>query len=660
MNWFHIEVDAIDVIVLIVVLFSTIYYFCKFWIRRSSKTLTEVKIPSYSSPNNQLNQHVPFISRMKSEGRKVLIIYGSQTGTAEELAGRLAKDVQNYGQKAFVLDPEEMDNEDFERIIEIPDMLLIMCMATYGEGDPTDNAVEFYQHVCSIEINLKGIKFAVFGLGNRTYEHFNQIGKYFDQKLEQLGATRIYELGLGDDDGNLEEDFMRWREGFWPAVANIYGWELSETSSLRQYRFEVVTDFSINLYTGEYNRLDSFKKQRPPFDHRNPFLSTIKGNFELHGEKSDRSCRHIEFIINDATLRYEAGDHLGIFPTNDPALVKELGRLLDTNLDIRFSLINLDEESSKKSPFPCPCTVNTALTHYVDICAPIKSHVLKALASYTSDQNEREHLLLLSTASKEGLLEYGNYIQKERRSVIDILREFSTCKPPADYLLELLPRLQPRYYSISSSPKHTRNSVTIMALITKYTVGNRLIKGVCTNYLLQKDEGSQVPIFVRKSTMRLPHRLQTPVIMIGPGTGFAPFRSFLQERSWQKDHGHEIGQMTLYFGCRHPEHDYIYEEELKAFVKNGVLSQLHIAFSRVTSEKIYVQHKIWINREAVWEAIENGAHIYVCGDARNMARDVLNTLIQIYMKVGGKSESEAHVFQKSLERKRRYQADVWS
>ncbi|VDK82377.1 unnamed protein product [Litomosoides sigmodontis] len=537
MDWLRTRLDVIDLIILIIILLTTVYCSWKLWIKNATNKLTSTVLPPFTSFESSSDQQTSFVTRMKSEERKVLIIYGSQTGTAEELAGRLSKDVQNYGQKALVLDPEEMNVEDFEKIKEIPGVLLILCMATYGEGDPTDNAQEFYQHVVDTSLDLTGVNFAVFGLGNKTYRHFNEVAKYFDRRLEEFGATRIYNLGVGDDDGNLEEDFMRWREGFWATVTTVFGWEIADVGLVRQYRFEIVGDFSVKLFTGEYGRLGSFEKQRPPFNQKNPFIATVSVNRELHGINSDRSCRHIEFIINETRMRYEVGDHLGVFPTNDPVLVEELGRLLNVDLDLRFSLVNLDEENLKKNPFPCPCTIRTAFTHYVDICAPVKSNVLKALAAFTNAEDEKEHLLLLSTASERGLKEYGNYIQKERRSIIDVLLAFPTCKPPVDYVLELLPRLQPRYYSISSSSKYSHDAVAITVVVTRYMIGDRLIKGVCTNFLLKKGEGSKVPIFVRKSTMRLPHRLKTPVIMIGPGTGFAPFRGFLQERSWQKKQG---------------------------------------------------------------------------------------------------------------------------
>uniref|UniRef100_A0A915LW11 NADPH--hemoprotein reductase n=1 Tax=Meloidogyne javanica TaxID=6303 RepID=A0A915LW11_MELJA len=256
------------------------------------------------------------------------------------------------------------------------------------------------------------------------------------------------------------------------------------------------------------------------------------------------------------------------------------------------------------------------LTHYVDINSPVKSHVLKALADFCENNETKERLLLLSTASEEGLALYADYIVKERRSIVDILATFTDCKPPLDLLLEMLPRLQARH---------------------------------------------SVPIFIRKSTLRLPNKLLTPVVMIGPGTGFAPFRGFLHERLWQKKSGgKDIGEMHLYFGCRHPEHDHIYREEMEEFITSGVLTELHVAYSRLQDEKVYVQNKLWDNRERIWSLIKQGAAVYVCGDARNMARDVQNTMYKIFEQVGGLGVEEGQKLMKDMERQRLYQADVWS
>ncbi|KHJ91157.1 FAD binding domain protein [Oesophagostomum dentatum] len=656
-EWLASQLDIMDIIILATLMIGGLYFIVKYRLTSG---------PSRYAPNVTpitpmvKPKDMSFIARMKNENRQVLIMYGSQTGTAEELSGRLAKDFTRYAKKALVIDPEEIDVDDMARLSEIDGCLVVFCMATYGEGDPTDNAQQLYEYINTTDTDFKGVKYAVFGLGNKTYEHFNAVGKLFDKRLEELGAERAFPLGLGDDDANLEEDFMRWREAFLPTVAQQYGWELNtDAETLRQYRLELIDEnANVTLFKGEYARLGAFERLRPPFDQKNPFPATIAENRELHTDKSERSCRHIEFAVEGSRIRYEAGDHLGVFPTNDPELIDAMISLLDFNPEQAFRLINIDEESSKRNPFPCPCTYRTALTHYVDICAPLKSHVLKAISEYCADEKEKTHLQLLSTANEEGLAiseyctdekekahlqllstaneeglkEYSDYIVKERRSIIDVLRDHPTCKPPIEYLLELLPRLQARYYSIASSPKHQDNRIAICCIVTKYTIGDRLIKGVCTNYLLGKDVNDRTPVFVRKSQMRLPHRTTTPVIMVGPGTGFAPFRAFIQERKFQKDLGEfllaspkiqivfidfflgkEMGPMMLYYGCRHPEHDYIYRDEIEQWVSEGVITDLYCAFSRAQAHKIYVQDRLWESRDKVWGAVEAGAHIYVCG-----------------------------------------------
>jgi len=290
----------------------------------------------------------------------------------------------------------------------------------------------------------------------------------------------------------------------------------------------------------------------------------------------------------------------------------------------------------------------------------VKSHVLKALVEHTEDEQQRNKLVEMSTINDVGLAEYNIFIHRSRRGIVDVLEYFPSCKPPIDLLLELLPRLQPRYYSISSSSKVDNAKVAITAIVTQYHIESRLINGVCTTYLAKKDAGETVPVFIRKSTMRLPHRPSTPVIMIGPGTGFAPFRGFLQERSWHKQQGKEHGEMVLFYGCRHPDHDFIYKDELDGYMKDGVLTHLHTAFSRFQVQKVYVQDRLWDERQHVWELVQKGAYIFVCGDARNMARDVQNKFLEIFREVGSLDGAGAEKLLKELEKQRRYQADVWS
>merc|ERR1719158_1554278 len=258
-----------------------------------------------------------FLSKMRKTGRRLVVFYGSQTGTAEEFAGRLAKEGARYGLKGLVADPEEEDMEDLQKLGELEDengpCLAVFMLATYGEGDPTDNAVEFNDKLTSEDgLELDGMRFAVFGLGNKTYEHFNAMGKLADKRLEELGGKRVYTLGVGDDDSNLEDDFITWKEHFWAAVCEEFNIEASgDDFNTRQFEHKVLGEGDFNpekVYTGEVARLRSYVTQRPPFDAKNPYMAPIKVNKNLHGEESGRICMHIEVDIEGSRIRYDAGD----------------------------------------------------------------------------------------------------------------------------------------------------------------------------------------------------------------------------------------------------------------------------------------------------------------------------------------------------------------
>ncbi|XP_019555503.2 NADPH--cytochrome P450 reductase isoform X2 [Aedes albopictus] len=507
----------------------------------------------------------------------------------------------------------------------------------------------------------------VFGLGNKTYEHYNKVGIYVDKRLEELGANRVFELGLGDDDANIEDDFITWKDKFWPAVCDHFGIESSgEEVLMRQYRLleqpETPTE---RLYTGEVARLHSLQTQRPPFDAKNPFLAPIKVNRELH-KAGGRSCMHIEFDIEGSKMRYEAGDHLAMYPVNDQDLVLRLGKLCNADLDTIFSLINTDTDSSKKHPFPCPTTYRTALTHYLEITALPRTHILKELAEYCSEEKDKEFLRFMCSTNPEGKAKYQQWIQDSCRNIVHVLEDLPSCRPPLDHICELLPRLQPRYYSISSSSKLYPTTVHVTAVLVKYeTTTGRVNHGVATTFLSQKHplDGQplpRVPIFIRKSQFRLPAKTETPVIMVGPGTGLAPFRGFIQERDFNRKDGKEVGQTILYFGCRKRSEDYIYEEELEDYVERGVM-KLRTAFSRDQAHKVYVTHLLEEDMDLLWSVIgENKGHFYICGDAKNMATDVRNILLKVLQTKGNMSESEAIQYIKKMEAQKRYSADVWS
>jgi len=617
-----------------------------------------------------------FLAKMRKTGRRLVVFYGSQTGTAEEFAGRLAKEGARYGLKGIVADPEEENMEDLQQMTELDSelgpCLAVFMLATYGEGDPTDNAVEFNEKLTNDGMDLSGMKYAVFGLGNKTYEHFNKMGKFADAKLEELGAKRVHTLGIGDDDANLEDDFITWKEAFWASVCQEFNIEASsEDFNTRQYEHKVLEEGDFKpekVYTGEVARLRSYITQRPPFDVKNPYMAPIKVNNNIHKEGSGRHCLHIEVDIEGSRIRYDAGDHIAVYPTNNEELVNKLATILNINMDQVFTMTNVDEDSSKKHPFPCPTTYRTALSHYVEITALPRTHILKELSIYTSDPAEKAKLEEMSSTTPEGKALYQSWVVDSVRHITHILEDLPSCKPPIDHVLELLPRLQPRFYSIASSAKVHPSSVHICGVVVEYqTPTGRTNKGVATTWLQEKvpaGEGEdmicpKVPVYVRRSQFRLPNRPQTPVIMIGPGTGLAPFRGFIQERAWQKAQGKPVGPTVLYFGCRNKAQDYIYQDELEAFEEDGLLT-LHTAFSRDQKEKRYVTHCLRENGASVWDLLDQGAHLYVCGDAKMMAKDVRNIIWEICKDFGKMSETDAETFVKKLESQKRYSADVWS
>ncbi|CAB3373587.1 Hypothetical predicted protein [Cloeon dipterum] len=611
-----------------------------------------------STPSSETS----FVQKLRTSGRSLVVFYGSQTGTAEEFASRLAKEGGRFSLKGMLADPEECSMEELAQLKDIPNSLALFCLATYGEGDPTDNAQEFFEWLQNGDADLSGLNYAVFGLGNKTYEHYNEMGKFVDKRLEDLGATRVFELGMGDDDANIEDDFITWKDRLWPAVCEFFGIEASgEEESMRQYKLTEHADIAPEkVYKGEVARLNSLVTQRPPFDSKNPFMAPILEKRQLY-TGGDRSCLHIELGITDSKIRYDAGDHVAVYPENDKALVERIGQLLEVDLDTVITLTNVDSDSSKKTPFPCPCSYRTALSFYVDITSNPRTHVLKEISEFTSDPEEKAKLKQMASTTAEGKQEYQEWVIKENRSIVHILEDLKSCKPHLDYLLELLPRLQCRYYSISSSPKAHAERIHVTAAIVQYkTPTGRTVNGVATSWLGRLSLNDKIPIFVRRSAFRLPTRPQTPVVMVGPGTGIAPFRGFLQERAFCLEQGKQIGETILYFGCRKRDEDFLYQEELMEFVNKGVL-KLHTAFSREKEHKVYVTHLMEQHKEDLWRILgkENG-HLYVCGDARNMARDVHNLVVDLVAEGGGMNKDAANAYVKKMEAQKRYSADVWS
>lgn len=542
---------------------------------------------------------------------------------------------------------------------------VVLLFATYGDGDPTDDAMDFMEWLSAeAEIEsevVRGLKFAVFGLGNRQYEHFNATGKQLYKDLAAAGGEAIVKRGEGDDDADIEADFADWREELWTALEHSLDVSLAEggvgTAASAAYDVASAPEAAAAAVA---EAAVPGGRGRPPYTEANPFVSTVLSRRELHADGSDRSCMHVEFDLGGSNLRYSTGDHVGVLPCNDPALVERAAAAMDLDgVGLDDAITVAVPEDADLPLLPSPVTLRALLTHHVDLTGPVRRSQLLALASCCADDATANELRAHAAAKGDDhsfKLKYHD----GKASAVDVMLACG-CRPSIGLFLgSVVGRLACRFFSISSSPKAHPKAVHVTAALVRedkpYNSGQ--LEGVCTHYLSRLSEGDRVAIFLRQSAFRLPRDSSRPVVMVGPGTGLAPFRGFLQERAAAQAAGSTLGPAVLFFGCRRRDHDFIYEEELREFERQGVM-QLEVAFSREGKAKRYVQHALEERGAELWEWIaKKKGSLYVCGDAKHMAKDVDRAMHRVAV-AAGMTEQAAESKLRSLHDEMRYQRDVW-
>jgi sulfite reductase (NADPH) flavoprotein alpha-component len=551
--------------------------------------------------------------------KKVTIYYGSETGNAEALAKRAAKAADQRGFESAVICMEKASLDSLAS-----EEFALFITSTYGDGEPPANAKALHAELMQPPpgFSLGRLQYAVLALGDTNYEQFCQCGRDFDRQLDVLGAKRLFERA--DCDVDFEKPAESWLDGVFSVleVAKPPGAQvktgLSDVSAVQSSNTRVAPALKIGTK-----------------DH--PFSAHLLVNRRLNREGSEKETRHFEIALSSEGPSYEVGDALGIFPTNCSQLVDQIVQSL-----------GCDGEEAVTAPDGSETSFRRALSYFYDLNR-ISSTFLEQIAARTGDSELQNLLNPTQTAAQKTFL--------EERDLLDLLLEYPGLTLSPNELVTHLRKLQPRLYSIASSLKTVPGEVHLTISIVRYPVRNRWRKGVCSTFLADRlQPGGSLPVFIHQSPgFRLPVDPNRSIIMIGPGTGIAPFRAFLQERQAIG----ASGANWLFFGEQRAESDFYYKDELSQMVKNGLLTRLDTAFSRDQDHKIYVQHRILEKAGQLWDWLQNGAHLYVCGDAKRMAKDVDTALREICRTVGALSIDETEEYMAALRRDKRYQRDVY-
>lgn len=538
----------------------------------------------------------------------ITVISASQTGNARRVSEQLRDDLTAAGLSVTLVNAGDYK---FKQIAQ--EKLLLVVASTQGEGEPPEEAVALHKYLFSKKApQLTGTAFAVFGLGDTSYENFCQTGKDFDTRLGELGAERLLERADAD------VDFKAAAEAWRNQIVEVLKQRVPQATPA-QAQASVAGSVAQVLSS--------------PYSKESPLTATLAVNQKITGRNSDKDVRHLEIDLGDSGLSYQPGDALGVWYHNDPDFVEEIIGLVWRTGDEKITLNGQT------------LTLREALTDHLELTQNT-TVIVEKYASLSRDERLIELL-----ADKHQLQQYA-----QTTPLPDMIRQ-APADLDAEQLVALLRPLTPRLYSIASAQEEVGNEVHITVGVVRYDVEGRARTGGASGYLADRlEEEGELRVFIEHNdNFRLPANSQTPVIMIGPGTGIAPFRAFIQQRAAE---GAE-GLNWLFFGNPHFTEDFLYQVEWQRYVKEGVLSRIDLAWSRDQNHKVYVQDKLREQGAEVWRWIEKGAHIYVCGDANRMAKDVEQALLELLAEHGGMDAEQADEFLSELRVERRYQRDVY-
>jgi cytochrome P450 / NADPH-cytochrome P450 reductase len=573
-------------------------------------------------------------------GTPLLVLYGSNLGSSEEIARQIAETGTAQGFEVAIGPLDDYAGK-------LPTAGAVTIVTASYNGTPPDNAAAFYKWLQDgLSPNaLAGVKYAVFGAGNRNWAStYQAVPRFIDEQLAQYGAERIYARGEGDARDDLDAHFQEWKGPLWPTLATSLGVEFAAEAGLTDrpmYEVEFVAGPPPNPLAAAHGARGMF----------------VLANRELQ-TGATRSTRHVEVALPEGSS-YRTGDHLGVLPSNSATLVDRVLRRFDLDALSYVRLRSTGPGRIASLPLDAVLSVRRLVMHYVELQQPATRKQIATLAANTQCPNSKPALLRLATDDAA----YREEIRTKGTTVLDLLERYPACELTLQGYLEMLPLMTPRYYSISSSPRATpdRASITVGVVREPAHSGIGVFEGVCSTHVARRDVGTRLFAFVKesKSGFTLPDDPSTPIIMIGPGTGLAPFRGFLQERAALRAQGATLGPALLFFGCRHPDEDFIYRDELERYAQEGLVD-LNVAFSRLGEQKIYVQDLIAQKSDLVWSFLEHGAIVYVCGDGSRMEPDVRARFALLFCDQTGLDELDASRWLAVLAEKRRYVLDVWA